>query len=204
MSGDQESIDGKPLSDRIRPDHIQALRGRKTLALAREKFDIPADLPLGDPALLTPRYFRPQPAKTHRYGIIPHLSDHDLVDGLLRQGGDSAKLLEVRQNPESFITGMMSCEVILSSSLHGLILADAYGIPNVWAVFSNRLCGGTFKFEDYYTTTDNPDNSPLIIDDRGADHDWFANIEARAKVSNYLRSPETLIAAFPELFRAKN
>lgn len=196
------SLEGKPLGDRIRPAHIHALRGQKTLALARQKFDLPANLPLGDPALLTPRYFRPQTAKSHRYGIIPHLSDHDLVEGLLRRAGGHAKILEVRQYPEAFITDMLSCEIVLSSSLHGLILANAYGIPNVWAVFSNRLCGGTFKFEDYYSTTDTPDNSPLLFTDRDADHDWFADIETRAKVSNYILNLEALIEAFPKTFRA--
>jgi pyruvyltransferase len=196
------SLEGKPLSDRINPARIHALRGRKTLALARQKFDLPDDLPLGDPAVLTPRYFRPQPGKTHRYGIIPHLFDRDLIEGLLRQANGSAKLLDVRQEPEAFIAEMMSCEIVLSSSLHGLILADAYQIPNVWAVFSDRLHGGTFKFEDYYSTTDMPDNRPFYLHDINSRQDWFTEIEARANVSTYTQSPDALIAAFPEPFRA--
>lgn len=196
------SLEGKPVSDRIDPSRIHALRGKKTLALARQKFDLPDDIPLGDPALLTPRYFKPQPTKTHRYGIIPHLFDRDLVDTLLCQADGRAKLLDVRQNPEPFITDLLSCEIILSSSLHGLILADAYAIPNVWAVFSDRLHGGTFKFEDYYSTTDNPDNHPLYLRDDDHGRDWFAEIAARARVSNYILSAEALIEAFPETFRA--
>lgn len=195
------SLEGKPLSDRIDPARIHALRGRKTLALARQKFDVPTDLPLGDPALLTPRYFRPEPAKTHRYGVIPHLFDRDLVEDLLHQADGRAKLLDVRQEPEAFITEMLSCEIVLSSSLHGLILADAYEIPNVWAVFSDRLHGGTFKFEDYYSTTDTPDNRPFYLHDINSRQDWFTEIEARAHVSTYTQDPDALIAAFPAAFR---
>ena len=37
----------------------------------------------------------------------------------------------------------------MSSSLHGLIAADAYGIPNARINLTGRLVGGDFKFEDY-------------------------------------------------------
>jgi len=35
--------------------------------------------------------------------------------------------------------------------LHGLILAEAYGIPTCRLVFSEKLLGGDFKFYDYYS-----------------------------------------------------
>lgn len=44
------------------------------------------------------------------------------------------------------------CEFIISSSLHGLIISDAYNIPNVWAVFSDKIVGGEFKYKDYYAS----------------------------------------------------
>jgi hypothetical protein len=39
---------------------------------------------------------------------------------------------------------------VLSSSLHGLIAADALGVPNAWIGLSDALRGGDFKFRDYY------------------------------------------------------
>jgi hypothetical protein len=40
---------------------------------------------------------------------------------------------------------------VISSSLHGLIVADSLGIPNVWLRLSPDVLGGDYKFKDYYS-----------------------------------------------------
>jgi len=50
---------------------------------------------------------------------------------------------------EETLTGILSCEKILSSSLHGIILADAYGISSAW-LRSSTPKGLEFKFYDYF------------------------------------------------------
>jgi pyruvyltransferase len=57
------------------------------------------------------------------------------------------------------IRDLMSCRAIASSSLHGLILADAYGLPNAWLDSDaggggSRPGGGEFKFYDYFASVD--------------------------------------------------
>ena len=42
------------------------------------------------------------------------------------------------------------CEMTASSSLHGLIVSDAYHVPNVWICLNSETGGGEFKFKDYY------------------------------------------------------
>lgn len=48
--------------------------------------------------------------------------------------------------PDEIIAAAAGCERIVSSSLHGLVLADALGIPNMWDPFPPEV---TFKFRDY-------------------------------------------------------
>ena len=47
----------------------------------------------------------------------------------------------------------MACEEIVTSTLHGLICAEAYGIPVTWVKYSDKICGGQLKFQDYFLGT---------------------------------------------------
>lgn len=66
------------------------------------------------------------------------------------------KLLNVSDPPEKFFNDLFNCGYIASSSLHGLIFADSFQIPNMWFKIYDKLAGGDFKFNDYYSTTDLP------------------------------------------------
>ena len=48
---------------------------------------------------------------------------------------------------------MTACAYIVSSSLHGICVAEAYGIPAVWVRLADNIVGGEFKFRDYYAST---------------------------------------------------
>lgn len=39
--------------------------------------------------------------------------------------------------------------------MHGLIVSDAFGIPNRHMLVTEKVEGGTFKFRDYYSAYDN-------------------------------------------------
>ncbi|NEN94442.1 MAG: polysaccharide pyruvyl transferase family protein [Moorea sp. SIO3I7] len=60
-------------------------------------------------------------------------------------------LIDVTRNPKEVIADITRCEAIASSSLHGLIIADAFGIPSIWMQLSNKVSGKGFKFKDYYS-----------------------------------------------------
>ena len=64
------------------------------------------------------------------------------------------------------IKEIVECEMIISSSLHGLILSDAYHIPNIWIKFSDETFDGSFKYLDYFASVKRPIDRPLIIRSR--------------------------------------
>lgn len=64
----------------------------------------------------------------------------------------------------NFIDQILSCEMILSSSLHGIIVADAYGVPNLWCKFTDYEAPGKgFKFKDYYLSVGKSIKNPVHI-----------------------------------------
>ena len=136
----------------IKPRVILSPRGAKFLAvrgpLTREQVQ-DADVPsvYGDPGLLLPLVYNPVVEKAHKFGIIPHYVD----EGQFLSSKEF--IISVRQPWHSFVRELLSCDMIISSSLHGLVLAEAYGIPVVWAKYSDKIIGGTFKFFDYLLGT---------------------------------------------------
>ncbi|WP_421921679.1 polysaccharide pyruvyl transferase family protein [Marinobacter salarius] len=191
------SINGQLPNRKLDPKKIFAVRGKLTLALLESRYKVAENLPLGDPALLMPRFFKPLSGIQFRVGIVPHYVDADQAEYLLRKCQSDFTIIDVRQDPETFISKIAECELILSSSLHGLILADAYGIPNRWVRFSDSIVGGFWKFLDYYSITDNHSPSPLQISQVA---DIFNSIEEPEKVfrvSHNKCSLDRLYESFP-------
>ena len=119
---------------------------------------IKAEIPevYGDPALLLPLFCKHPVEKKYRIGVVPHYHDRALISIT-----DPAILVINVANPwPTVVDAIRSCEVILSSSLHGLIVAEAYGIPASWIKISDRLKGGNFKFNDYYLATGRAETEP--------------------------------------------
>jgi pyruvyltransferase len=101
----------------------------------------------GDPALLAPRYWAPRVSATHEVGLVLRWSEYNLEERFKIPG---VKKIYLRSNDvEGTIDAMCSCKNILSSSLHGLIIADAYGIPNAWLA-TRTPRGLEFKYWDYF------------------------------------------------------
>ena len=103
----------------------------------------------GDPALLMPCFYNPKIEKQHKIGLVAHYAEKNdaIVEHLASLG---IYLVDIQLPVEEFVDELCKCETIISSSMHGLIAADAYGIPNRWLMLSDKLVGGEFKFHDYY------------------------------------------------------
>ena len=125
-----------------------AVRGPQTRNfLRRNGFEVPEIY--GDPALLLPDYYSPRIAKKYRLGVIPHYNDYELVKNWFKNSDDVLLIDLMTNDIESTTDQILACEKIISSSLHGIIVSHAYGIPAVWQKFSNRVFGDDIKYRDY-------------------------------------------------------
>lgn len=109
---------------------------------------------IGDPALLS-RFLGIEATGEHRVGLLPHYVDwelpfvqrcHDEIDGVV--------VINPLDPPEKVLAAIAGCDVLFSSSLHGLICADSLNTPNSWIELSNNVVGDGYKFADYYSCFD--------------------------------------------------
>lgn len=131
-------------------DNFEFLAVRGKLSKKR----IGVDVPLGDPGLLTSLVYRRSKHVNYKVGIVAHYVDaeHPVIRKVALDR--NYKIINPLDPPAKVIKDITSCELILSSSLHGLIVADSFGVPNRWMPLSDRLTGGAYKFEDYYSAID--------------------------------------------------
>lgn len=81
--------------------------------------------------VLAPMLLSEKPVQNHRVGIVPHFAEKDepLVQKMLSFYEDSI-LIDVQEETRDVVRKIAECEVFFSTSLHGLIVANSFGIPN--------------------------------------------------------------------------
>lgn len=125
---------------------IRAIRGPITYAILKDYgFKVP--MVYGDPAVIMPEIYPiPPKNKIARFGLVTH------KDYLLKENFASHNILQlniITHNYEHFIDSLASVDVVISSSLHGIILAEAYGIPAI--LLKPQI--DIIKYYDYYYST---------------------------------------------------
>jgi pyruvyltransferase len=138
-------------SVKIAPKKVVSVRGPLSMETFN-KLGIKCPPLFGDPALLFRDIYNPQVAPSHEIGIIPHYVDqsNEHVVRLCRDHG--VRMIDIQAGIEEVIRQVKSCRFIVSSSLHGLILADMYKVPSVWIKISDKIHGDDFKFHDYFAS----------------------------------------------------
>ena len=133
------------------PAEIFSVRGPKTRQIYLEA-GIGCPEVYGDPALILPLMYFPEVEKRYKFGIIPHYVDVDNPWILKMKARKDVLIIDlmVYTDYKKVVDQILQCENILSSSLHGLIVSDAYKIPNIQIKLSHKVLGNDFKFEDYY------------------------------------------------------
>jgi hypothetical protein len=125
-----------------------AVRGPRTRARV---LACGADCPpvYGDPALLLPRLYAPPAEPRRGPGFVAHFSDRPRLDEA-HMTAQGLRLIDIQQDVETVIDEVAGCEWVMSSSLHGLIVAHTYGVPALWVRLRALPSGDGTKFADHY------------------------------------------------------
>lgn len=136
----------------------------------------------GDPAVLLPELYAPEVTKTHKIGIIPHVLQEAMFQAAIKElGADHIKIISLLsvsfEEIEGVIRDILSCDEIVSTSLHGLIVSHAYGVPcqSLRVTGDTDTAGDSFKMRDYKLSV-GLDDAALGVPSRFKDLTW---LEAR-------------------------
>lgn len=154
------------------PARIVSVRGPLTrdVLLAH---GIPCPPRYGDPALLLPLFHAPVKRPDGPVSLIPHVDtgDSPVLDALLAAG---CRRIDMRAPARwtDIPDQIASSSLVLSESLHGLVVAEAYRVPCVWVEFvphdasslpSASTTDWSFKFRDFYASVGKPDAAPVRL-----------------------------------------
>lgn len=119
--------------------------------------------------------------KRYRLGIIPHVVDlhHPVVEEIRKNHAEEILIIDLAHYKKwtDVIDKICSCGKILSSSLHGIIVSDAYQVPNCWVELTGKIIGGRFKYFDYASSVERRFVNPIVLE-------TFTNITDLEKVSD--------------------
>lgn len=178
--------------------NIYAVRGYKTLEILKKNNYNISNIKIGDPALLLPQLHKKKFPKGTKIGILPHYVDknHNWIKEQISKNKNIKFIdIECGKDVDGFLDAINECNIIVSSTLHGLIIADSYNIKNVWVKFSNNIGGGNFKFNDYYSSIGVADQEPVFINDESN----LSEIIKEAKVNAIQLDLNELLQSFPKL-----
>ena len=138
----------------IREFNIASVRGILSKSFLEKLYNKTLEITTGDAGLLASELIDNNlSSKKYKLGIIPH--DRERQEPHFKNiynNNSDCVIIDVQDDPLSIIKTMSMCECIISSSLHGLVVADSLGIPNRWIKLTDKLLGDGFKFHDYYST----------------------------------------------------
>jgi hypothetical protein len=175
--------------------NVHAVRGKLSHSALRQAGVDLRDVPLGDPGYLAPSLLgiARSAAPTSSIGVVPHYVDrrNPNVRRLIAEPG--VVELNVHDDPEHFLRAMAVCDAVISSSLHGLIFAEALGIPNLWVTAGDEIAGGPFKFHDWFSTTARPQQTAHDL----TSHDTACQLSRRAALHDCTIDVAALQESFP-------
>lgn len=149
----------------------------------------------GDPGLLVADLLGNLPEQQDRIALVPHHSmadDPTLTDLLARE--PALELIDVGADALTVCRKIASCRHVISASLHGLIVADACGLPSTWLWPGEQ---SHLKYYDYAAAIGRPLISPLRIDEIPALLQGVNDSDSISYGEGIARARQDLIETFP-------
>jgi len=132
---------------------FHSVRGELSKNALKEITGEELDIKTGDLGLLISDLVKNDNIKEYDLGIIPHFREQDdEVFKRIKLKIKNSIIIDLKGEPFEVIRQIKACKTVISSSLHGLIMADSYNIPSIHIIVSNKLKGDGFKFQDYYSS----------------------------------------------------
>lgn len=131
---------------------VRAVRGPLTRQFLIETLHIDCPEVYGDPALLIPYFFPEFTRKNsprYEYIIIPHYSEQKFFPK-----EDFPQVVYPTDPWDEVIEKITDSQFVISSSLHGIIVAEAFGIPARFLRITDNE--PLLKYQDYYYGTNRP------------------------------------------------
>jgi hypothetical protein len=142
--------------------YYHAVRGAETLRRIEGNV---GPVTLGDPGLLAPLLLKKAVAKQYKIGFVPHYVDKGLSTVVeFIDKNKEVHFIDVHKPPIQVIEEIAACEFVISSSMHGLIVADAFKVPNVRIRLSARV-KSELKYKDYYSAFNISQPKPIDLKD---------------------------------------
>jgi pyruvyltransferase len=108
---------------------IRSVRGPKTREILINSYNISCPPVYGDPALLIP-YFFPEFKKSstplYSFLVIPHFLSQNLS---IFNKNNNYTIVYPTDNWRTVLSMIVQSQLVLTSSLHGIIVAESFGIP---------------------------------------------------------------------------
>ncbi|MFZ3415588.1 polysaccharide pyruvyl transferase family protein [Arthrobacter sp. 3Tela_A] len=175
---------------------VHAVRGRNTRTELQRMTGWHVPEVYGDPALLLPRFLETDGAAPGGgIAVVPHLDHRGSLKSAAVPG---ITLVDVREGVETVVRQIAAAQVCVSSSLHGIIVAQAYGVPWVWLRVSDRIISGDrYKFEDFFTTLDAGAVSACDVPAAALGPALIGDLAARAALPELRIDLAALLESFP-------
>ncbi|MFJ2617865.1 polysaccharide pyruvyl transferase family protein [Glutamicibacter sp. NPDC087344] len=182
---------------RVNPRQIHAVRGWRTYKELTQKMGWVVPRVFGDPALLLPRFYRPSADKASDTTVIPHYMHAKYFTDM----SQDLHVVNVESTAEEVISVIANSRNVVSTSLHGIIVAQAYGIPWTWLRIEDQvLAGDQFKFEDFFSVIDRDSVSSFSIKSSQINAGAIRSVSKSSRVPSNKFNFNALLDAFPSNF----